>query len=168
MQYSSMRDTDSKIMSLKKITKLIRKLKAEGKKIVLAHGDFDLMHYGHIYHLEQSKKMGDVLVVSVVENQFIKKGPKRPVFSDKIRTKSIASLGCVDYVIPCREIGPFKIVEKLRPHIFTKGNESLQQLKEPGSGLRKIQHLMKSLNGKMRFTQSLPIHSTELLKRILK
>ena len=41
------------------------KLRATGKKVVLCHGVFDLVHPGHILHFEQAKEMGDILVVSI-------------------------------------------------------------------------------------------------------
>ena len=42
----------------------IKELKKQGKKIVLCHGVFDLVHPGHIIHFQEAKKLGDVLVVS--------------------------------------------------------------------------------------------------------
>ena len=44
----------------KKINKLKKK-----NKIVMAHGVFDVFHYGHLKHLQAAKQLGDILVVSV-------------------------------------------------------------------------------------------------------
>ena len=60
-------------------------LKAEGKTIALCHGVFDLVHPGHIIHLEQAKAMADVLVVSITAAKFVRKGPGRPYFNDEMR-----------------------------------------------------------------------------------
>ena len=38
-------------------TQIRPKLKKEGKQIALCHGVFDLVHPGHIIHLEQAKQM---------------------------------------------------------------------------------------------------------------
>ena len=38
------------------------------ESIVLAHGCFDLLHLGHIRHLQKAKKLGDRLVVSVTDD----------------------------------------------------------------------------------------------------
>ena len=54
-----------KILELEKLAKRIEELKSKGKKIVLCHGCFDLMHPGHIKYFQASKKMGDILVVTV-------------------------------------------------------------------------------------------------------
>ena len=50
-------------------------------KIVLCHGVFDLLHLGHIKHFEKAKSFGDIVIVTVTPDQFVKKGPNRPVFN---------------------------------------------------------------------------------------
>ena len=47
------------------LTKKIENLKKKGKKIVLCHGSFDLVHPGHIEHLSEAKMLGDILIVSI-------------------------------------------------------------------------------------------------------
>ena len=66
-------------------------LKEQNKSIVLCHGVFDLVHPGHIIHLEQAKKMGDILVVSVTAARYVRKGPGRPYFDDKMRMKFLSA-----------------------------------------------------------------------------
>ena len=58
--------------------------KSQGKKIILCHGVFDLLHIGHIKHFEEAKKMGDILVVTITPDQFVNKGPGRPAFNTSI------------------------------------------------------------------------------------
>lgn len=157
--------SSKKIKLLEEILPIVKKLKAEKKKIVLGHGVFDLMHYGHIHYLEQAKILGDILIVSVVINKFIKKGPKRPVFNEKTRANSIAALNCVDYVVLCRDFGPWKILEDLKPDIYVKGDDSKHQLEDPKSGLNKDKKIVESYNGILYFTKSLPIHSTAIFEK---
>src|SRR3989344_1474893 len=104
----------------------IRK-KHEGKKIVFCSGVFDLTHAGHIIFFEHCKKLGDVLVVAVGGDAFVKrrKGPGRPVLNEKIRVKAVDSLKAVDYVLLddlSDENDPFKIFkiigENLRPDLY--------------------------------------------------
>lgn len=52
----------AKIISKNEVEE-IKELKKQGKKIVLCHGVFDLVHPGHIIHFQEAKKLGDVLVV---------------------------------------------------------------------------------------------------------
>ena len=69
----------NKIFSLKKLSKIIEKEKEKNKKIILCHGVFDLLHVGHIKHLEKAKQLGDKLVVSITSDKFVNKGPGKPV-----------------------------------------------------------------------------------------
>ena len=85
-----------KIFSLEKLLKVLHKERAKEKKIVLCHGVFDLLHVGHIKHFKEAKKLGDILVVTLTPDIYVNKGPKRPVFSEKLRIEAIASLDVVD------------------------------------------------------------------------
>ena len=88
-----------KIFSLKEITKILPKLKSKKKKIVLCHGVFDLVHYGHILHLNAAKKFGDYLIVSVTSDTFVNKGPGKPLFSQFQRIQYLSNLEMIDGVI---------------------------------------------------------------------
>ena len=69
------------------------------KKIILCHGVFDLLHAGHIMHFQESKNLGDVLIVSLTPDRFVLKGPNRPIMNLKERMEVISQLECVDYVV---------------------------------------------------------------------
>ena len=60
----------NKILSLLEAQKKIQNFKKRGKKIVLCHGVFDIIHPGHIDHFKFSKNKGDILVISVTSDQF--------------------------------------------------------------------------------------------------
>ena len=64
-----------KIQDLDDLAITISKLRSSGKTIVHCHGVFDLLHIGHIRHLERARRMGDVLVVTVTPDHFVNKGP---------------------------------------------------------------------------------------------
>jgi len=68
-----------------KFIKVLKNIKKNKKTIVLCHGVFDLVHYGHILHFKSAKKFGDVLIVSITKDKFIKKGIGRPVFNETQR-----------------------------------------------------------------------------------
>ena len=69
-----------------------------GKSVVQAHGTFDLLHLGHVRHLEAARRLGDVLVVTVTADRFVNKGPGRPVFNAEMRAEMLATLEYVDWV----------------------------------------------------------------------
>ena len=57
--------TQSKILSLEGLAAAISEHKADGRRVVLCHGVFDLLHPGHIRHFEAARSEGDVLVVTL-------------------------------------------------------------------------------------------------------
>ena len=65
----------NKIYSLKRLSDILKTDKKNKKKVVLCHGVFDLLHIGHIKHLEKAKKLGDKLVVTITADKFVSKGP---------------------------------------------------------------------------------------------
>lgn len=90
-----------KILSIEQAIKVSKKLKSQGKTIVLAGGFFDILHIGHIKFLEKSKKHGDYLFVLLEDDKKARKvkGVNRPINSQKNRAKILSTLGSVDYVI---------------------------------------------------------------------
>jgi cytidyltransferase-like protein len=106
-----------KIKTIDEISHILRKLKSEGKKLVLCHGCFDLMHTGHIKHFQPAKEMGDILVVTVTPDIYVDKGPNRPVFNQSLRVETIAALECVDYVAINKWPTAEETLRLLRPDI---------------------------------------------------
>ncbi|OGN25691.1 MAG: hypothetical protein A3B17_02185 [Candidatus Yanofskybacteria bacterium RIFCSPLOWO2_01_FULL_45_72] len=151
---------------LSELVTIVNQLKAEGKRIVLGHGVFDLMHIGHMYYLEQAADLGDVLIVSIVDDKFVRKGSDRPCFAETIRRRSIASLGFVDFVAPCHEIGPYEIIRTLKPDVYVRAEKVAPLLDDPESGLSKDKEILDSVGGEMIFVQQMPlVNSTNLLNR---
>ncbi len=95
----------------------------ENKKIVMCHGVYDLLHYGHLEHLREAKVQGDVLVVSVTAAPYVNKGPDRPYYSDEQRTEFLANLAVVDYVVLSEEGTAKTNIASVQPDIFVKGQE---------------------------------------------
>ena len=108
---------NKKNISIENLKRVISRLKVRGKKIILCHGVFDLLHIGHIKHFAQAKGLGDVLIVSITADQFVNKGPNRPAFSDQYRIEAVAALDAVDYVVLSKKPTAVKMIEALRPNI---------------------------------------------------
>jgi len=68
-------------------------------KKIIAHGTFDIIHYGHLNYLEKAKSYGDYLIVFVTSDKESKRHNKDNYFDENIRMRMIASLKCVDEVI---------------------------------------------------------------------
>ena len=141
------------------------KLKEAHKKIVLCHGVFDLVHPGHIIHLEQAKAMGDVLIVSVTAAEYVRKGPGRPYFSDEMRLKFLAALSCVDYVMLSEGYTVDDIVEAVEPDFYVKGSEYADESADVTGKIREERELVESHGGALRFTGGEVFSSTRLINR---
>jgi rfaE bifunctional protein nucleotidyltransferase chain/domain len=112
-----------KIKTLDSLGPLMDKARAEGKKIIHCHGVFDLLHPGHIRHLAEASKMGDILVVTVTKDAHVNKGPGRPAFTDELRAESIAALESVDYVSINDSPTAVEAIRALKPHLYVKGQD---------------------------------------------
>ena len=94
------------------------------KKLVHCHGCFDFIHPGHIHYFEFAKQLGDLLLVSLNDDaHFPNKGSGRPIFSEKLRAVSIASLEVVDLVCIYPGFIPEKIFLEFKPEVYVKGIE---------------------------------------------
>ena len=110
-----------KLLSPKNLAKIILKEKRKGKKIVLCHGVFDLLHVGHIKHFKEAKNLGDILVVSLTPDIHVNKGPNRPVFNEELRAEVISALDAVDYVVLNTNHTAIEMIHKIKPNIYCKG-----------------------------------------------
>ena len=87
---------------------------------VVATGTFDLLHPGHLYYLNESKKLGDELFVIIARDKNVKHKPK-PVIPEKQRLLMVQSLKMVDNA-RLGEIGDMlKPIEEINPDIITIG-----------------------------------------------
>lgn len=113
----------SKIRTLGELSKLIRRLKAGGKKIVFTNGCFDLLHYGHVKYLEDSREKGDALIVALNSDASVRriKGAKKPIIPQKDRARIVAGLESVDFVVVFGQDTPLETIKALKPDILVKG-----------------------------------------------
>ncbi len=151
-----------KILALEEIAGRVKKLKAEGRKVVLCHGCFDLMHPGHIKYFQAAKNMGDCLVVTITPDIFVDKGPGRPVFNQTLRAESIAALECVDFVAVNKWPTAEETLRLLKPTYYVKGQE-FEKLEDKTGKIQREFEVLKEIGGEMRFTHEIVFSSTELL-----
>ncbi len=105
------------------------------KRIVLAGGVFDILHYGHIHFLKNAKKLGDLLVVAIESDANVSrlKGPGRPIHSQAQRKEVLEALEFVDEVIILKDkmtdADYRELVEEVRPNIIavTEGDPIIEK-----------------------------------------
>lgn len=113
------------IVGRKEIRKIAKKLHGEGKRIVFTNGCFDILHKGHVYLLQEAKKMGDVLIVGINSDKSVEKikGEKRPILKEDERSFIIDNIKGVDYVVIFDEETPENLIKEIEPDILVKGGD---------------------------------------------
>ena len=118
-------DLSSRVVSLETLAGLREQWRAEGKRLVLTNGTFDLLHVGHVRYLQAARELGDVLVVGINSDDSVRgyKGPGRPVVPQDERAEIVAALRCVDYATIFNEPTATHLAETLQPDIYAKGGD---------------------------------------------
>ena len=120
----------AKNISIRDLCHLVENLKNKGKKVVQSHGVFDIIHPGILHHLHEAKDMGDILVVTIIRDKDVRRGPGRPIFSDNLRAQNVQSLEFVDYVCVVNDREPFESVRRIKPDFLVRGQETHEREKE--------------------------------------
>src|SRR6476661_8017543 len=114
---------ERKVCNLDQLLALRRAAATEGKTVVHCHGCFDIVHPGHIHHLQYARSLGDLLIVSVSADTHVNKGVNRPLIPDDLRAASLAALECVDAVYLNPDPTAAELLEQLKPDVYVKGRE---------------------------------------------
>lgn len=133
------------------------------KKIVHCHGVFDLLHYGHVLHLESAKKFGDILVITITPDRFVNKGPGRPHYNDQKRAVMLASLENVNYVAINKYPKAMEAIAAVGPDFYVKGPDYRDKGTDITGGIFEEEDAVKKAGGQLVFTEDETESSTELL-----
>lgn len=114
-----------KKISPTKLFSLVKKFRAQGKKIAFTNGCFDLLHPGHIKLLEEAKKSANILIVGLNSDKSVRlnKGDNRPILKEKERLTILSSISYIDYIVVFEEKTPLKIIKKIKPDFLLKGED---------------------------------------------
>jgi rfaE bifunctional protein nucleotidyltransferase chain/domain len=104
---------------------LAARLRAQGRRVVLANGCFDLLHVGHLRYLAAARALGDVLFVGINSDAAVArlKGPGRPLMPAVERAELLAGLRAVDHVVVFDEDTADRRVGLVRPDVHAKGTD---------------------------------------------
>lgn len=125
--------------------------------LVLAHGCFDLLHVGHIRHLQEAAKLGR-LVVSITSDRFVAKGAGRPHFNQDQRAEALRALGCVAEVRICDAPDAVPMIRELKPAYFVKGIDY-----EPNSIAFVEAEACREIGAKLHITQTEKFSSSRII-----
>ncbi len=114
-----------KLVTLEEAVAIREKLRAEGKRVVMANGCFDVLHGGHISYLTDARAQGDCLIVAVNSDSSERalKGPSRPIYDEAARLEILNGLRCVDYLILFDDLTVEPLLRALRPDVHAKGTD---------------------------------------------
>ena len=157
--------TSGKILPFETAGARLDQLRRNGRRIVQCHGTFDLIHPGHIIHLEEAKALGDVLVVTVTAGAYVNKGPGRPCFTDELRARTLAALECVDHVVLVPHTAAVEAIRLVRPDVYCKGTEYEDASNDVTGNIHDDVAEVHLHKGEVRYIGSVVFSSTRLLNR---
>jgi len=152
----------TKVLPLQELARELEAPRRAGLRIVHCHGCFDLLHIGHIRHLQAARALGDLLVVSVTADAHVAKGDGRPAFNEALRAEALAALACVDRVAISHAPTAVEAIRLLRPDFYVKG----QAGEDPARRSDRLQQeiaTVRELGGDVRFTHEVVFSSGALL-----
>ncbi len=151
-----------KIYPVSELVTIIAALRLD-KKIIHCHGCWDLLHIGHVRHLQAAKKMGDILIVTVTGDAFVNKGDDRPIFPEDERAEMLEALACIDYIAINNNPDVSQAILLLSPHFYVKG---VDYIKPHPKTTEEIS--VEAIGGKIMFTTTEKHSSTDLIERYLR
>ncbi len=156
-----------KIQSPAKLAKIVEDLKKKGKKVVLCHGVFDIVHLGHIRHFNQAKEQGDVLIATLTQDKYVKRGPGRPYFTGRLRAETLASLAMTDYVAIIDAPTATDFIRKVRPDVYAKGPDYKAKGKDVTGKIFEEEEAVKAVGGRLFLTDDITFSSSKLINDYL-
>jgi rfaE bifunctional protein kinase chain/domain/rfaE bifunctional protein nucleotidyltransferase chain/domain len=154
-----------KILEKNSSIKILENLKKNKKKIVLCHGVFDLVHYGHILHFKSAKQLGDVLIVSITKDKYIKKGIGRPLFNEIQRLKYLSEIEVIDYLYICETESAEDSIKMIKPNFYAKGPDYKNNLLDDTKKIYLEKKLVEKFRGKIVYTNDEKFSSSAIINR---
>lgn len=93
------------------------------RSVVMTTGCYDVLHAGHVRHLEKSRALGTKLIVAMNGDESVRrlKGPTRPINNQVRRKAVLEALRCVDEVIIFDEDNAISLIKEIKPAVLTNG-----------------------------------------------
>src|ERR1700688_3713052 len=117
--------THNKILTREQLRQRVEEWRRAGERVMLANGNFDLLHVGHVRYLRGAKGVGGRLGVAINSDASVRalKGEGRPIIPAEERAEIVAALADVDAVVIFPELDVRAIIREIRPDIQAKGTD---------------------------------------------
>jgi rfaE bifunctional protein nucleotidyltransferase chain/domain len=117
--------SNGKILGREELRERVEQWRRAGERIILANGNFDLLHVGHVRYLRGAKALDGKLVVAINSDESARalKGDGRPVTPAAERAEIVAALADVDAVVIFFELDVRALIREIHPDIQAKGTD---------------------------------------------
>jgi rfaE bifunctional protein nucleotidyltransferase chain/domain len=114
-----------KVLERSELREQVERWRRAGERIILANGNFDLLHVGHVRYLRGAKQFGGKLVVAINSDESVRtlKGTGRPIMPAEERAEIVAALADVDAVVIFPELDVRALIGEIRPDNQAKGTD---------------------------------------------
>ena len=121
--------SNGKILGREELRERVEQWRRAGERIILANGNFDLLHVGHVRYLRGAKALGGTLVVAINSDESVRalKGDGRPVTPAEERAEIVAALADVDAVVIFPELDVRALIREIHPDIQAKGTDYTEE-----------------------------------------
>src|ERR1700691_2458093 len=118
-----------KVLERSELREQVERWQRAGERIILANGNFDLLHVGHVRYLRAAKELGGKLVVAINSDESVRtlKGTGRPIMPAEERAEIVAALADVDAVVVFPELDVRALIREIRPDIHAKGTDYTEE-----------------------------------------
>ena len=151
--------------NISKIKSKVQFIKKNNKTIGLCHGVFDLLHYGHLVHFESAKRKCDYLFVSITSDQYVKKGPNRPLNNENERLHFLKNLSFVDYAFIAKGESGIDSIDLIKPNFYFKGNDYKNNFLDKTKKIFKEINAVKKNKGKIIYTNEKEMSSSNIINQ---
>jgi len=161
----------------------------QGKKVVLTNGCFDLIREGHTKHFAYSKSINgqdkfephynpnNALVVAVNSDESIKELDRIFIMPLEERLEILSGFEAIDFLCRIDDKDIKSILEKIKPEIYTKGNDYFIDPDNPPKDTEGFErnpinqeerNIIEGYGGKIIITPySTKKHSFDIIKKVL-
>ena len=156
-----------KLRTVAELGTIAEQARARGQKVVLAHGAFDLLHLGHVRHLETARGEGDILMVTLTDDEHINKGPGRPVFPQAMRAEMLAALQIVDWTAISHHPTAEQVLHEIKPDVYVKGPDYRDPDDDVTGKIVDEREVVEKYGGRLVITDDITFSSSALINRYI-
>ncbi len=151
--------------NLLEVQNILKHKRKNNNTIGLCHGVFDIIHYGHLKHFQAAKKKCDFLFVSVTSDQYIKKGPNRPVHNDIERIFFLQNLEFIDHAFMADGESAVNSIKLIKPDFYFKGNDYKDNFSDKTKKIFLEINEVKKNKGKIIYTNEKQMSSSKIINQ---